>query len=256
MSDLSLTLSDDGVAALTVHRGPHNFFDRDLITRIADQVQECAENEKCRVILFSAEGKNFSAGAQLAQLGSNTAPSLRDQRHTYHEAVRILSGTKPIVAAVQGGAIGGGFGLALVADFRVVTPASYFLANFTELGLHPGFGTTATLPRVVGAQKAAELFLTSQKVPGEEAVRIGLADRLAPEEELGQVALDFARRIAEMAPHVVTSTRETLRRGLVDAVRSATEREMAEQAWLMKSQDYAEGLRAAKERRKAVFTGN
>lgn len=256
MDDLRMTLDGAGVATLSLARPPHNFFDRALIVRIADFVNQCSNDPRCRVILLLAEGKNFCAGAQLAKLGQAETLSLREQRHTYHDAVRIFAGTKPMVAAVQGGAIGGGLGLALTADFRVVTAGSYFHANFTELGLHPGFGTSVTLPRLVGAQRAAELFLTSRKVGGEEAVQIGLADRMAPDGGLEECARAFAQQIASMAPLAVASTRETLRRGLVDAVRSATEREMAEQAWLMKSQDFTEALRAGREKRPPIFNGD
>src|SRR5690606_13245125 len=134
------------------------------------------------------------------------------------EASRLFRTRKPIVAAVHGAAIGGGLGLACVADFRVTCQEARFSANFTRLGFHPGFGLTATLPRLVGPQMAALLFYTGRRIPGDEAVRIGLADLLVPQAEVRSAAEALATEIAQSGPLAVVATRETLRRGLADAV--------------------------------------
>ena len=115
---------------------------------------------------------------------------------------------------MHGAAVGGGLGLALVADFRVTCQEARFSANFNRLGFHPGFGLTATLPRLVGAQQAALLFYTGRRIPGDEAVRIGLADLLVPQAEVRSAAQALALEIAQSAPLAVMSTRETVRRGL------------------------------------------
>jgi enoyl-CoA hydratase/carnithine racemase len=156
---------------------------------------------------------------------------------------------KPIVAAVQGGAIGGGLGLALTADFRIVDETSRLAANFVKLGMHPGFGLTVTLPRLVGEQRAAELFLTGRRVAGEEAVKIGLADRFTDATSLRADALSFAREIAGNAPLAVQATRATLRLGLRDAVAARLEHESGEQQRLAATADFREGVRAVAERR-------
>ena len=99
-----------------------------------------------------------------------------------------------MVAAVQGPAVGGGLGLALVADFRVACSEARFSANFNRLGFHPGFGLSVTLPRVVGMQKAAYMFYSGRRVQGEEALAIGLADRLVAKAELLDHRLPIERK--------------------------------------------------------------
>ena len=130
----------------------------------------------------------------------------------YVEAVRLFSAKKPIVAAVQGAAVGAGLGLALVADFRVAAPEARFTANFVKLGFHPGFGITHTLPRLIGEQRAALMCLTGRRIKASEALAWGLVDELAPLDELRAAALRLAREIAENAPLAVQSTRATLPR--------------------------------------------
>jgi len=164
---------------------------------------------------------------------------------------------KPTIAAVQGAAIGGGLGVALAADFRVVSPETRLSGNFVKLGIHPGFGLTITLPRLVGAQTASLLFLTGRRVGGEEAVRIGLADVLAPRaEDIRGQAHKLAAEIAENAPLALLSTRATLRAGLVDAIRKQLEHELAEQQALFKTKDFAEGIASVRERRPGNWTAS
>ena len=144
---------------------------------------------------------------------------------------------------MHGAAVGGGLGLALVPDFRVTCQEARFSANFNRLGFHPGFGLTATLPRLVGAQQAALLFYTGRRIPGDEAVRIGLADLLVPQAEVRSAAQAMALEIAQSAPLAVISTRETVRRGLIDTIEAATERELVEQDWLRRTEDFPRGSR-------------
>jgi enoyl-CoA hydratase/carnithine racemase len=145
--------------------------------------------------------------------------------------------------------------LALVADFRVVTPDARFAANFVRLGIHPGFGLTYTLPRLIGVQRAGLMFLTARRIPGEEAVAWGLGDVLIAPDRLRETAKQLAAEIAEGAPLAVRSTRMTLRRGLADAVKAQTDHEFSEQSWLMQTEDHREGVRAVEERRPGRFVG-
>ncbi|MBM3560878.1 MAG: enoyl-CoA hydratase/isomerase family protein, partial [Alphaproteobacteria bacterium] len=176
-------------------------------------------------------------------------------KHLYKEATRLFRARKPIVAAVQGAAIGGGLGLALVADFRVTCDEARFSANFNRLGFHPGFALTYTLPRLVGQQQAALLFYTGRRVSGTEAVRIGLADELVPLADVRKAAIELANEIAVSAPLAVMATRETVRRHFADQAEAATERELVEQDWLRKTEDFKEGVKAMGERRPPNFQG-
>jgi enoyl-CoA hydratase/carnithine racemase len=168
--------------------------------------------------------------------------------------MRLFRSRKPLVAAVQGAAVGAGLGLALAADFRVTCPEARFCANFTRLGFHPGFGISVTLPRLVGEQQAALLLYTGQRIDGEQAQHIGLADVLVPTERLRAAALDLAGEIAASAPLAVESTRETLRLGLAERVRIANERELEIQREQFATEDFKEGVAAMAQRRLPSFT--
>jgi enoyl-CoA hydratase/carnithine racemase len=260
MSYREIGVERDGlVATVEMRRPPHNFFDAALVAEIGAAFEELDADPGCRTIVLAAEGRSFCAGADFSKRMASDAVAEATRsgagKHLYKEAIRLFRTQKPIVAAVHGAAVGGGLGLALVADFRVTCEEARFSANFNRLGFHPGFGLTVTLPRLVGAQQAALLFYTGRRIPGGEAVRIGLADLLVPQAEVRQAAQALALEIAQSAPLAVVSTRETLRRGLVDAIEAATERELVEQDWLRRTEDFKEGVKAMAERRLPDFRG-
>ena len=253
-------VSLDGlVATVEMRRPPHNFFDSLLIAEIGEAFERLDADPACRAIVLAAEGRSFCAGADFSKrLDTGTVQEAARSgagRHLYKEAIRLFRTGKPIVGAVHGAAVGGGLGLALVPDFRVTCEEARFSANFNRLGFHPGFGLTATLPRLVGAQQAALLFYTGRRIPGDEAVRIGLADLLVPQAEVRSAAQALALEIAQSAPLAVLSTRETVRRGLIDMVEAATERELVEQDWLRRTEDFQEGIKAMADRRLPNFQG-
>jgi enoyl-CoA hydratase/carnithine racemase len=252
-----VTVALDGhVAWVEMHRPPHNFFDHQLIGNLADAFEALDQETECRALILASEGKSFCAGADFSPAGpeGNELESTRAGR-LYVQAIRLFSTRKPVVAAIQGAAVGGGLGLGLVADFRVVSPEARFSANFVKLGLHPGFSLTHTLPRLIGTQRASLMFYTGRRITGEEAVAWGLADVLATPDQLRDEAVKLAREIAECAPLAVQSTRATLRRGLADAVKATLEHELAEQSWLARTDDHKEGIRAVSERRAGRFQG-
>src|SRR5262249_52067884 len=194
------------VGEIELQRPPHNYFDNALINQIADALEAFDRDPQCRAVVLCAQGKSFCAGADFANRPSTGAADGGSGRHLYKEATRIFRSRKPIVAAVQGAAIGGGLGLALAADFRVTCSEARFSANFNRLGFHPGFALTYTLPRLVGPQKATLLFYTGRRVPGDEAVAMGLADVLVPLAEVRDAARALATEIAQSAPLAVQST--------------------------------------------------
>jgi len=173
----------------------------------------------------------------------------------YLEGNRLFRTKKPIIAAVHGAAVGGGLGLAMVADFRVACPETRFCANFTRLGFHPGFGLTVTLPLVIGPTKAGMMFYTSRRVRGDEAYEMGLADVLVPQDKVREAALKLAAEIAENSPLGLISTRATMRSDLAERVLKATEHELKEQTWLRQTDDFKEGVKATAERRVPNFAG-
>src|SRR5215831_7262010 len=249
------------VALIELRRPPNNFFDIALIREIADALEALDADNGCRAVVLAAQGKAFCAGANygdgstLDREGQRPGEQTQGVKHLYQEAIRLFRTRKPIVAAVHGAAVGGGLGLALVADFRVTCPEARFSANFNRMAFHPGFGLTVTLPRAIGPQRAALLFYTGRRIPGDEAVKIGLADLLVAQSEVRTAAQELATEIAQSGPLAVMSTRETLRRGLAEAVEAATERELVEQEWQRRTADFKEGVKAMAERRLPNFLG-
>jgi enoyl-CoA hydratase/carnithine racemase len=249
--------TESHVATVEIRRPPHNFFDVELIGQVGSAFEELDAATECRAIVLASEGKSFCAGANFGSGGTSTNPAERNATtgQLYREAVRLFRIKKPVIAAVHGPAIGGGLGLALVADFRVTCPEATFSANFTKLGFHPGFGLTVTLPQLIGNNAAALLFLTSRRIKGDEAHRIGLADVLTSQDAVRAGAVALAHEIAQCAPLGVIATRATLRYGLADRIAAATEHELAEQSRLRNTEDFREGIRASNERRAPDFKG-
>ncbi|BCY12765.1 enoyl-CoA hydratase/isomerase family protein [Actinoplanes sp. L3-i22] len=252
--DLSVTV-DEGVALLEMRRPPANHFDEALIGGIVDAALELDADPACRVILLASEGRHFCAGADFGG-GDFAADHVDAAARLYRRAVRLFDVRTPIVAAVQGTAVGGGLGLACAADFRVAEAGTRFVANFARLGFHQGFGLSVTLPELIGRQKATDLLLTARRVGGEEAYRIGLADRLAEPGRVRETARALALEIAASAPLAVRSMRATLRGDLAGRVRAALEHELAEQKIHWATPDAAEGIAASLARRAPNFTGS
>lgn len=245
------------VATIEIRRPPLNYFDLELIRDIADALEEIDADPSLRAVVLAAQGKAFCAGANFAPpvQESGGSGNVRASGHLYIEAVRIFRNKKPIVAAVQGAAIGVGLGLALSADFRVTCPEARFSANFTRLGFHPGFGLTVTLLELVGQNNAELIFYTSRRIGGEAALGMGLANVLVPLDQVRSAAHALAAEIAECAPLGLLSTRATMRAGLADRVKKETDHEPEEKNRLLQTDDFKEGVRSTAERRSGHFLG-
>lgn len=241
------------VAHLRWSRPPHNHVDPDFMRRLADHLDAFDEDPNCRVVVLSAEGKTFCAGADFRATGTSAEI---DPAPFYEHAMRLFRTRKPMVAAVHGAAIGAGLGLALVADFRVAGPSTRLSANFVRLGFHPGFGLSETLPRLIGTQRASTLLYTGRRIDGTVGLALGVIDELVNSDaEVLVRAIALAHELASTAPVALQSTRATLRQGLADAVFAANQRELQIQREQFKMADFREGIAATAERREPVFTG-
>ena len=256
---MSATYKDIGVSSeghvgiVEIQRPPHNFFDNSLINQIADAFEAFDRDIEHPRLCAVRPGQVVLRRRRLRQPAA-------DRRGRERQA-SLQGGDPPVPrqeAQRRGGAGRGDRRRPRPrrdADFRVTCAEARFAANFTRLGFHPGFSLTFTLPRLVGQQKANLMFYTGRRIGGEEAVAMGLADVLVPLADVRKAAIALATEIAESAPLAVLSTRETMRRGFADGAEAATERELTEQDWTRKTEDFKEGIKSYAEKRPGNFKG-
>ena len=247
------------VGVVIMDRPPHNFLNFRQIHDIADALEEMQNDMSIRCAVLAADGRSFCAGADFAGdgvgggddevVGGDATLAL------YQGSGRLFDVTLPIVGAIQGPAVGGGLGLAMVPDIRITCPDARFSANFASLGIHQGFGMSVTLPQLLGPSRAAQVLYSAKRYKGEEAVAIGLADECVPSAQVRERALEVATEIAANAPLALRAIKSTLRLGLGDRVREITQREAQLQAELSASDDAKEGIAAVGERRAGNFKG-
>ncbi len=246
---------NDYVAVVEFCKPPQNFFDVALISEIADAFEALDETSDCRAIVLASPGRIFCAGANLND-GRDLGEKSPGRYPLYEQGVRLFRTNKPIVGAIQGAAIGGGFGLAMVPDFRIACPQSRFSANFTRMGYHPGFGLTVTLPETIGRKHAELMLYSGRRVKGEEAHAMGLADVFVTNpEDVRPAAVELATEIAQCSPLGVVACRKIMRDGYADRIAAATDKELANQNSLRGTADFAEGVKAMTDRRLPDFIG-
>ena len=250
--DLTYSLKQH-TAYIKINRPPNNYFDADLIESIANILDDLDKEIMCRSIILYSEGKNFCAGADFSK--SNFIKGQNIYENLYKQALRIFKSSKPIIAIIQGAAIGGGLGLALSADFRITCKEARFSANFGKLGFHQGFGISVTLPRIIGNQNAKLLLLTSRRINGEEAFKIGLADVITDKDLLMNKAEELANEINNSGPLGIKAIRSTLNFGLVEEISKVVKKEANIQNKLRNTLDFKEGIESSINRRDANFTG-
>jgi len=247
LSDVSLEMTSTHVGVLEIRRPPNNYFDTELIRSLVVGAQRLERDSQCRAIVICSQGKHFCAGAQF----SKGEPS---QESIYSVALELFAIELPMVVAVQGSAIGGGMGLALVGDFRIGGPRTNFRPNFARLGINHGFGMTVTLPSVVGDHRALQILEMAHPIDAAHALTLGLLDAVVPEDELRNKALEYASDLASCAPKAVRAIRNLMRHGRLEELRKAIQAEGANQLTLLQSNDFREGTSAASERRDPLFT--
>ena len=243
-----------------------NAMTREMGEAFRQRVGDLAQDESIRALVLTGEGRAFSAGGDLDMLQGQAdrgaaAPGIawrgiRDEMSTFYRLfLSIRDMPCPTLAAINGHAVGAGFCVALACDFRYVAAEAKLGLNFTRIGVHPGMGATWTLPRLVGPALASELLFTSRMIDGEEAARIGLANRVLPREEVLAAATSVAQEIAQNAPLAVQATKRALRRSEEASIEDQLQFEASEQARNFESADAREGIAAVREKRSPAFTG-
>lgn len=267
MSDLILESRDGDVVTLQFNDPDRlNAMSREMGLAFRDVVGRLALDDSIRAVVLTGVGRAFSAGGDLQMLQDQAdagaaAPGrawrgIRDEMSSFYRlflSVRDLP--CPTLAALNGAAIGAGFCVALGCDFRYAAQDARLGLNFTRVGVHPGMAATWNLPRLVGPGLAAELLYTSRLVDGDEAVRVGLANRAMPRDEVLASTQAAAAEIAGNAPLAIRAVKEALRRSETSSLEDQLQFEASEQAKNFESQDAHEGLAAIREKRAPRFQG-
>ena len=249
--DVKITL-EEYVATVEISAGPMNFLSVPLLENLVSVWGWADQEPSCRVIILCSKGSIFSAGANFADFMGGGAVS---PEPLYKLALKLFEGNTPVIAAIQGAAVGAGLGLAMIADERIAAPKAKFVANFVQLGFHPGFGLSASLPHVIGSSQSASLFMSAKRISAQDALKIGLVNECTEAENLLEAAQTRARMIASNAPIAVCDIRKTLRAPLIDAVGKALEHELKMQLEHFQTKDFGEGVSAMLSKREPQFKG-
>jgi enoyl-CoA hydratase/carnithine racemase len=256
---------DGGVVTLTLNRPADRnpISDQDVVELLEATLMRLDADSSTRVIILTGAGNAFSSGGNLKTmgkaggLGSGTPVETRVQyKRGIQRLPLILEKLEvPVIAAVNGPAIGAGCDLACMCDIRVASDKAVFAESFIKVGLVPGDGGAWLLPRIVGFSKAVEMALTGDQLNAQEALAAGLVSRVVPHDELMSAAMAVARKIEQNPPHMVRMTRKLLREACVSRLESVLELSAAMQALAHTTADHAEAVEAMLNKRKPSFKG-
>lgn len=211
----------------------------------------------CRALILTGQGKHFCAGADLKDRKAMDEEAWHAQHHAFEEAHRaLLACDIPVIAAVNGAAMGGGLELAMACDFIYAATNARLALTETRLGIMPGLGGTQLLPRKIGYAAAAELIYCARSLNASEAQELRLVNRVLPESTLLDAAIATAQEIAANAPLAVRGVKRAMREGANLSLPEALTCELTHYATLLDTNDRREGINAFNEKRKASFTGS
>jgi 2-(1,2-epoxy-1,2-dihydrophenyl)acetyl-CoA isomerase len=221
-------------------------------------VDRYAADSAARCLLLTGSGGHFSAGGDIRSFGVDRPPHLDRKRmaDAHRIAQKMFLIEKPIVTAVNGAAIGAGFGLALLGDIVIASQDAVFKPGFLAMGLVPDYGLAQTLTEIVGAKRAADIFMTSQTLTADDALRLGIVSRVYPDEQFEQEALDLAQKLASGATLALGMTKKLLQAARQTSTLDFMALEAACQAVAMGSADHRAAVQAFFAKTRPEFTGN
>jgi 2-(1,2-epoxy-1,2-dihydrophenyl)acetyl-CoA isomerase len=249
------------IATLTLNRPERRNALNDVMQdEIGDAIEEVENDDALRVLIVTGAGRVFCAGGDLEQLRGGSEPgtwvtdNVDDIRRAFKRTQRFMLALqrmeKPVIAMINGAAVGAGFDLTCGCDIRIGTPRARFMVAYVRIGLFPGFGGTWLYPRMLGSiGKAAEMLFTGDFLEAEEAHRLGFLNHLVAEDELESVTLEMARKIANGPPIAIRLSKLMLYRGLEFDLETAMKMAAAAETITLTSRDHAEGTAAFRESR-------
>lgn len=261
MSDYLASALEDGIATIRLNRPEKlNAFTDDMIAAWIDLLRDYRHRDDVNVIVVTGTGRAFSTGGDVGRFGAyaaNTPAAIKDRltQNIQRLAFTFQDLDKPVIAAVNGVATGGGVDIALMCDLRFAARSARFSENYVRMGLIPGAGGAYYLPRLVGTAKALELFWSCDSIDAQEAERIGLVNRVFDDDRLMDETFAFARKLADRAPMSVRLVKRLVYQGLASDLREALDLVASNMPVVRLSEDHQEAVSAFREKREPVFRG-
>ena len=264
MADLEVSIADRVMVARLNRPAKKNALSPEMLDLLRDALRSANDDPDVGCFVITGSGDAFCSGGDLGRRSEGGAASeptplerrTRLQKVTHKVALAIEDFEKPLLAAVNGAAVGAGMDLALMCDFRFAGRSARFSEAYIRVGLLPGNGGCYFLPRIVGSARALELLLTGDFVQADEALRIGLINRLYGDDELMPETLAFAKRLAEGPPLQQRDIKKLMYQSLRTDLRTSLESVSAHMAVIQSTADYKEAVRAYKEKRQPKFIGS
>jgi 2-(1,2-epoxy-1,2-dihydrophenyl)acetyl-CoA isomerase len=263
VADLLKDLTDEGILTLTLNRpATLNSLGGTMVPDLIDALHAAVDDRRVRVIVITGSGRGFCSGADVQYGGPNSAPRERPVRSELEARVgqagalvlAIVESRVPVIAAVNGAAVGAGLGLALSCDIRIASDQARMGTIFIKRGLATDYGVAFWLPRLVGPAKAFELLYSGEVLAAPQLLELGLVNRVVAHEELLPETLSYARMIAEGPAAAYTYTRQNALRAVTEGLVPFLEQEWRHQAELLVSDDAREGFAAFREKRAPRFS--
>ncbi len=253
---------EDGIATITLNRPDKmNAFSPAMHDSMQRAVEDAINDDAIRVLVFTATGRAFCSGADVkamaeeaSQTGGEKKINASDSVHV-QLAVRLQQCGKPVIAAINGVAVGGGLDLACACDIRIASDRARFAELFVRRGIVPAMGGTFFFPRLVGIDKACQLIWTGDMIDAREAERIGLVTMVVPHEDLESATRELAEKIATNPPLAIRKAKQAIYEGLWMDLASTLKYAGSINGELQETEDYKEGTRAFMEKREPVFRG-
>jgi len=248
------------VAIITLNRPKaRNAFSPSMISLWLHSLEKARANHDVRVIVLTGKGHTFCSGGDIRDMAEGKLKSWDMKKFLWEGVHRIVLAMedmdKPVIAAINGAAMGAGLDMALMCDLRVCSETAKLAESYIMMGLVPGDGGAYFLPRIVGLPKAMELLLTGNAIDADEALKMGLVNRIVPHDHVMSTTLELASQVASRPPLAVRMMKRAVYQGLTSTLRAHLDYVSSQLALLSETRDHQEAARSFLEKRKPVFEG-